>query len=666
MQKIKIISLLIALIMNRLVYAIDIDADGELEKEIQRLQEEKKLWIETVSKQKEAKDAAAGVVSVITQDEIKRYGGRSLADVLNRVTSMYVLGTHVWEDSMAAQRGDVSTQVNNHTLFLLDGRPLRDSWHGGLNNMVIRNFPLHQIEQIEVVRGSGSVLYGSNGYSAVVNIITRKNKDNSLTVRGRYGSFGTGQAESEFAWKNAEASVTGAARYRDTRGWQASAIDEKNTPISFHNSSEDISAATSAQWGNFNLNAFVANMHNTHWGVTPVGNGDAVQYRRLFVDAGHKAELNSHWNFQTNLTYNNAAFTVDLAAAEASDIQHLAEDNLLIEQTHFFNFFDKKLTFLMGGLVEWQSGTVTQPKGVTPLLKYGFLKSSLYGELTYAILDNLKFTAGGKWNRGDDIGSASNGKALNGQVGRLALVYEINKSFGIKVLYNQAFRTPSALESKINVPSVLVGNPSLEPERVEGIDAQFFYHTVDYQASFTAFRSRQSHLIARTVLPAPQTGATYGNVGSAVFHGLELDTKAKLFEKLHWTGSYTFQTNRDQLGRNNFLSSPNHIAKMGLSYDVTPQLQLSVFDTFFSNAKKFPGVAQVNPTADSYHNVTVNGNYRLDELLGSHFAKHVTLTMYVDNLLNEKIYYPEFNRKRINTIPASGGRSIFGEIAIEF
>jgi outer membrane receptor for ferrienterochelin and colicin len=77
-QKIKIISLLIALIMNHLVYATDIGADGELDKEIQRLQEEKKLWIETVSKQKETKDAAAGVVSVITQDEINRYGGKNL------------------------------------------------------------------------------------------------------------------------------------------------------------------------------------------------------------------------------------------------------------------------------------------------------------------------------------------------------------------------------------------------------------------------------------------------------------------------------------------------------------------------------------------------------------------------------------------------------------
>ncbi len=673
MPKISLTSLLLMIIMGYApLYAATnsdvnlLEGDVELDRELQALQELKKDLIEIASKQRENKDSAAGIVSVITQDEIHRYGGRNLADVLNRVTSMYMLGTHAWTDSIAAQRGDVSTLINNHTLVLLNGRPMRDSWHGGLNQMVFQDFPLHQIEQIEVIRGAGSVLYGTNAFSPVINIITKKNKDNALTVRGRYGSFNTGQAEGEFAWKNVEANVTGAARYRDTHGWQFSAVDEKNTPITFHDNSKDVSATVSAQWQNFSLNAFVANMQSTHWGALPVSNGQPVQYGRLFVDAGYKTEVTPYWNSQWNLTYNHAAFTLNISPGVSLATQHLSEDNLLLEQTHFFNFFDKKLTFLIGGLVEWQTGTVTQQGISNPVLPYSLLKSSVYGELNYAILDNLKLTIGGKWNRVDDIDVKFSQGTSTGQVGRLGLVYEIDRNFGIKVLYNQAFRSPSALELKINVPSVVVGNSSLQSERIESLDAQFFYHSDNYQASLTAFRSRQSNLISRAVLAPPQTGATYFNGGSGIFKGLELETKATLFDDLHWTGSYTFQTNHDDRGRNNLSPAPNHIAKIGLSYDVTPQLQLSVFDTFFSNAKKFPNVAQVNPTADSYHNVTMNGNYRLDELLGSHFAKHVTFSMYVDNLLNEKIYYPEFNRKRINTIPASGGRSVFGEIAIEF
>jgi outer membrane receptor protein involved in Fe transport len=584
---------------------------------------------------------------------------------------MYTTGTHLWSESVASVRGDLSSLINNHTLVLLNGRPMRDSLQGGLNQVVFRDFPLHQIEQIEVIRGSGSVLYGSNAFSGVINVVTKKKNANALTVRGRYGSFDTGQTEGEFAWKNTESSITGAARYSGARGWQFSAVDERNNPIAFHSNDKDVSATVTADWHDVTLNAFVSNMQSTHWGVLPVAAGQPMEYGRLFADLGYKLEFNPHWTSQWNLTYNHASHNLAAPAGAVLTSQRLSEDDLLFEQTHFFKFFDDKLAFLLGGLVEWQSGKMVQQTVSDPVLPYNYLKSSVYGEMNYAILDNLKLTVGGKWNRVDGLdnkqayGSAAE-KASTGQVGRLALVYEVNANLGIKVLYNQAFRSPSALELGINVPAAIMGNSTLQAERIETLDAQFFYHTVDYTASLTAFRSRQSNLITRIPLPAPQTGATYINGGSGIFKGLELETKATLLENLRWTGAYTFQTNHDDRGRNNLSPVPNHIAKIGLSYDVTPQLQLSVFDTFFSNAKKFPGAAQVNPTADSYHNVTVNGNYRLDDLLGSHFAKHVTLTLYVDNLLNEKIYYPEFNRKRINTTPASGGRSIFGEIAIEF
>jgi len=70
---------------------------------------------------------------------------------------------------------------------------------GGLNQIVFRDFPIHQIEQIEVIRGSGSVLYGTNAFSAVINIVTKKNNANSVTLRGRYGSGNTGQTEGEFS-----------------------------------------------------------------------------------------------------------------------------------------------------------------------------------------------------------------------------------------------------------------------------------------------------------------------------------------------------------------------------------------------------------------------------------------------------------------------------------
>ncbi len=641
------------------VYAAE---DMALNADLAWLEAEK---IEVVSKKKENRNTAAGIVSVVTHEEIERYGGNSLFDVLNRVTSIYGASSYSWLHGIASVRGDLFTHVNSHTLILINGRPFRDSVYGGLNETVLRSFPIHQIEQIEVIRGPGSVLYGTNAYSGVINIVTKKQEDNKLTLRGRYGSYTTGQVESEFAWKNQQASVGGAVRYHNSNGWLFNAQDELNKPSSFHRDEDEASVSLYGKWQDFTFNTFFAHTYENHWGpAATIGNNYPGENNRLFADLGHEKELNPHWKVKSNITYNRSNNSIYVRFAGQDLLSPINSSDLLLEQTHFFNFFDNSLNLSIGGTVEWQKGyesLVNGPTTIYNVLPYRYFRSSLYGEINYNIFDNLKLNIGGQWLRFEQSGVAAD----DGKVARLGLVYELTPEIGFKSLYSQAFRMPAALELASNNPGILVGNSKLKPEHVETIDLQVFYHSKNYEASLTAFRSRQSGLIDRISVPAPVV-RTFANTSSVIFKGLELENKAKLFGKLNWTGSYTFQTNYTINGSNNATLVPNHMAKIGLSYDVTAALQISVFDTFFSKAKVFPTALQVNPPATSYHYLTVNSNYRLDDLIGSNFAKHVTFSFYLDNLLNEKIYYPEFNRRRVNTMPASPGRSLFGELSIEF
>lgn len=629
------------------------------------------LQVEVVSKKKEDKNTAAGIVSVVTEDEINRYGGNTLADVLNRVTSIYMLSTYIWSDSTASVRGDALTHVNNHTLVLINGRPIRDSAYGGLNETMFRDFPIHHIEQIEVIRGPGSVLYGSNAFTGVINVVTKKHQENSFTVRGRYGSFNTGQAESEFAWKNDDAAMTGAVRYRGSDGWLSSAIDENKNPANFRNAGEDLSASLWGEWGDFNFNLYVVNNQRTHWGSVPIGSGQPIENRKFFFDTGYKNQLAENWQATLNLSYTHFTQNYDLPVQGVLYLTDLYEDNILLEQTNYLKFFDDKLNITLGGLMIWEDGGVTQVSNPNTLDPYSQIRSSIYAEASYPILDKLTLTLGGQFHYYENLketseGVLDDGKPITGLVGRAGLVYEINTAWGAKLLYNQAYRAPSAGELGAK-SAVVLGNRNIEPERVDTFDAQIFYHTRDYQASVTAFHSDVSNLIVRA--PVPNTDPPrlqYSNSGSATFEGLEFEADAKLTDRLSWKGSYTFQTNRDWQGENNATQMPNHMAKIGLSFDATPDLQISAFDTFFSAAKELPSSLAYNPPADSYHNISINTNYQLDHLLGFSSAKHVTFSFYIDNLLDEKFYYPEFNRKRINTIPASPGRSLYGEIAINF
>lgn len=629
------------------------------------------LQVEVVSKKKENKNTAAGIVSVVTQDEINRYGGNTLADILNRVTSVYMLSTYIWSDSTASVRGDALTHVNNHTLVLINGRPIRDSAYGGLNETMFRDFPIHHIEQIEVIRGPGSVLYGSNAFTGVINVVTKKHQDNSFTLRGRYGSFNTGQAESEFAWKNDEAAITGAVRYRGSDGWVNAARDENNQSINFRNGSEDVSASLWGEWRDLTFNLYVVNNQRTHWGAVPIGGGQDIENRKFFFDTGYKNQVLNNWLATLNLTYTHFTQNYNLPVAGVPYLTDLYEDNLMLEQTNYFKFFDDKLDVTLGGLVTWEDGGVRQADNPNTLAPYSQLRSSIYAEASYPVLDKLTLTLGGQFHYYDNlkkspVGVVDDGKPTTGLVGRAGLVYQLSEEWGAKLLYNQAYRAPSAGELGAN-SAVVLGNRNIEPEQVETVDAQIFYHAGGFHAALTAFRSDVQNLIVRQLVPntKPQR-LQYSNEGSVSFEGLEFETDARLTESLSWKGSYTFQTNHQDDGMHNATLMPNHMAKIGLSYDATPELQISVFDSYFSAAKVLSTAMDVNPPADGYHNVSIQTNYKLDKWLGFSSAKHVIFSFYLDNVLDEKFYYPEFNRKFINTIPASPGRALYGEIAINF
>jgi outer membrane receptor for ferrienterochelin and colicins len=668
----KIISLVVTMVINQTAYAngaaqsTDFDNAGEKNElsmdTILKIPLEELMEIEVVSKQKENKNSAAGIISLVTRQDIERYGANNLADVLNRVTSVYMLSTSLWMNGVAAMRGDSFTPVNNHTLVLIDGRPVRDGLNGGLNGFVFRDFPIHQIQQIEVIRGAGSVLYGTNAFSAVINIVTLKKQDNKLVVRGRYGSFDTGQIETEFAWKNNEAFISGAVRHRDSKGWLFSAIGSDKQTSRFRTDEEDTSASFSAKWHDFTLNGFIADGHYNEMGAALMRPNQVMDNNKVFLDIGYKKQLTSHWLTQTNLTYNRIAY--DSTFSGGVDSAH--ENSLLFENTHFFNFLDKKLNLLIGGLTEIQMGSYNGgSRGAIP--SYAHLRGSIYGEVNYAVLDKLKINLGGQWNHFEHLDKSlakdeNQYKASDGLVGRLGLVYDVTTYLGLKLLYSQAFRSPSAFE----LAGSLFNNNILQPETIETYDAQLFYHDKNYEASITAFRSRESNLIIQQLNPVTKRQGV-ANAGKAIFEGLELETKAKLYQGLYWTGAYTFQTNRDGNKQNNVTQIPNHLMKVGLSYDVTPEFQFSVFDTFASAAKVIPAAPLVNPAAKGYHHITLNAQCQLNRLLDLPLTKRISFSFFVDNLLDVKAYYPEINRKTvINTLPANPGRTLWGELAVEF
>jgi len=126
-------------------------------------------------------------VTVITREEIERSNAKTTVDVLKNEVGVVVRDYYGNGKTASIDiRGFGETGLMN-TLVLVDGRRVNQIDLSGVDWTQI---PLDQVERIEIVRGSGSVLYGDNAVGGVINIITKKpEKPFSAKAEGAIGSY---------------------------------------------------------------------------------------------------------------------------------------------------------------------------------------------------------------------------------------------------------------------------------------------------------------------------------------------------------------------------------------------------------------------------------------------------------------------------------------------
>jgi len=148
--------------------------------------------VEAASKYKQKITEAPASVTIIGADEVKKYGYRTLADILRSAPGLYV--SYDRNYSFLGVRGFSLGDYNNRVLLLIDGHRLNNSLSDSA--FIGSEFPLDVdlIERVEIIRGPGSSLYGNNAFFGVINVITRKGRDmagNGAEVSGEIASFDT-------------------------------------------------------------------------------------------------------------------------------------------------------------------------------------------------------------------------------------------------------------------------------------------------------------------------------------------------------------------------------------------------------------------------------------------------------------------------------------------
>lgn len=178
--------------------------------------------ISTATKSEKRVDGVSASVIVIDEEDIARLGAESLKDIINQTPGLNVqYGTFPSASSLSKGSLVLRGMGAKGTLLLVDGRRIAGEV---ANPYDLDRLPASQIERIEIVKGPMSTLYGADAMGGVVNIITKKPKNEPEVDLGvRYGMNEEGDDEN----KNANIAVRGKA---EKLGYSFYANETHTTP----------------------------------------------------------------------------------------------------------------------------------------------------------------------------------------------------------------------------------------------------------------------------------------------------------------------------------------------------------------------------------------------------------------------------------------------------
>ena len=449
-----------------------------------------------------APDSVASTVTVLRGEDLRAQGIRFVGDALRQAPGAHVVqGGPFGAAASLFVRGGESDYVK----VLVDGVPVNQP--GGFYDF--GSLTTDNVERIEILRGPGSVLYGSDAIAGVVQIVTRAGGNGlRLGAAGEGGSFGSAR------W---EASALGGA---ESLGWSASLSRlTSDGTYEFNNDYRNTVASgrVRARAGERTALSLTGRYHDARYHFPTDGTGVPVDRNQfttdetasLALDLGHRFSdavegqfLLARSDIETG--YENPADPPPGPAFAGSD--HTSTDRTSADARVQLTF-PRGIRGLAGASFE------AQRQDAAGSFREGRDNWGLYAQATVLPLSRLQLTAGGRLDENERFGSfwtyraaalafAAPGTRIRGSVG-------------------SGFKEPSFFENFDSPFST--GNPDLRPERSFSIEGGVEQDLAGGAArvGVTVFAQRFRDLIQFTFVPPEPGGSNYFNVAAADASGVE-------------------------------------------------------------------------------------------------------------------------------------------------
>ena len=475
---------------------------------------------------------------VVTRRMLDNYGGRSLEDILSGLTASFAFN----EDDMGSQM-QLGGLSNSYILILIDGKRIHGDV-GGENDLAL--IDPQNIEKIEIVKGASSALYGSDAIAGVVNIITKKHREEGLLLENttRYGSYNDIRQHNSIGFKSGRWTSLTNFNFQHSDGWQNTSVenttsteppvtDSRNMTVNRHTNAQIAEQLTFAATPNLEFY-----LGGTYYGkriYRPCGKYPHydvhtydLQYRNASASAGGKLKLNGNdlitfdldWNRHAYMYYFTATTLVEdyeLSAgtlyypyypylpdqtqmqsdqrrtmASVKGIFHLPANNLLNAGVEYRYDWLYSPTRVEGNTVsDWTAAVYAQDE-----FQYDFDASHSFHLATGARLT---------WNGAFGVNVSPKASAM----------FALGLPWRIRLNWSRGFKTPTPKElhyryvRQMSGTYLYLGNQNLKPQTSDYFSVGGEYNAAGFNITLTGYYNMVKDMIALVTIPNYEAPAEY-------------------------------------------------------------------------------------------------------------------------------------------------------------
>ncbi len=645
---------------------------------------------------------APAIASVFTAEQIKNMGATDIDDVLETVPGLHISRLSNTYTPIYAFRG-VHSKYTPQVLMLINSIPITNSFLGN-RNQNWGGMPVEAIARIEVIRGPGSAVFGADAFSGVINIITKNADDIQQNEFGmRTGSFSTRDAWLSLANSDGDVKYSAVLEYHVTDGFDKTIEADAQTrydnifgtsaslaPGKLSLGTENIDFRGEINYLDWTFRIGLQDRNNLGLGAGLSAaldpEADKASRRRNF-DINYQSQISDTWQLEAQVTYFDTSQDIDQYTIYPAGAFGGAYPNGFIGNPEVW---ERHTRFNMTGLYTgWDNHVVrlgtgfhkgdmyktkeTKNFGIGPDglpidpagsvvdvsdTPYIFLRETdrinryLFIQDIWTVANDWELTAGLRHDDYSDFGSTTNP--------RLALVWSTSLNLSTKFLYGKAFRAPSFADTgNINNP-VALGNPDLNPEKMETFEVAFDYHP---QSGFGAVLSFYDYTWTDIIQYVPDQGQssnTAQNSGEQTGYGSELEVNWRISDTLKFSGNFAWSKATNDQTDADVAYVPKRQLYLQLDWEINPQVKLNIKNHFIYARSR--SVNDVRAPIDDYVVSDLKLRWLPQEL-------PIEVSILVKNLFDADAREPSLNNGGVANIPNDlplAGRTLYGELRYKF